>query len=214
MPSGFMPKGTVVNHWNAGSFASQKIDPALNISTLPCAAASKQSKAGMIWPAGNTSIRNRPPLISSTAVASRRAAPNWMSSALGKAVGIRHWTFGCAMTLGASTMAASATVATTPLAFAMNLRRSIIAFSSPSSRWTLRRQDAIPQSLLDHLIRPRQQRGRDGEAEGLGGLEVDHEFKLGRLLHRQITGFGPLQDPVHVESGAAEHVRSVRSVDH
>src|SRR6266478_699523 len=30
--------------------------------------------------------------------------------------------------------------------------------------------------LLDHLIRPLQERRRDREAEGLGGLEVDHEL--------------------------------------
>jgi hypothetical protein len=41
-------------------------------------------------------------------------------------VDIRHWTFGCAMTLGASTMAAAAAAATTPPAVAMNLRRSVI----------------------------------------------------------------------------------------
>jgi hypothetical protein len=33
---------------------------------------------------------------------------------------------------------------------------------------------------LDHLIGCRQQRLRDGEAEGLGGLEVEDELELGR----------------------------------
>jgi hypothetical protein len=37
---------------------------------------------------------------------------------------MRHWIFGCAMTLGASTMAAAA-AATTPPAVEMNLRRSV-----------------------------------------------------------------------------------------
>ncbi|MBI1727468.1 MAG: hypothetical protein HYR50_09370 [Candidatus Rokubacteria bacterium] len=41
-------------------------------------------------------------------------------------MGIRHWTFGCAMTLGASMMAAAAAAAITPPAVAMNLRRSVI----------------------------------------------------------------------------------------
>jgi hypothetical protein len=35
------------------------------------------------------------------------------------------------------------------------------------------------------LIRPRQQGRRDREAEGLGGLEVDHEFEARRLFDRQ-----------------------------
>jgi len=38
--------------------------------------------------------------------------------------------------------------------------------------------------LIDHLIRPQQQRGRDGEAEGLRGLDIDHEFELSRLFDR------------------------------
>src|SRR6516162_10248720 len=42
---------------------------------------------------------------------------------------------------------------------------------------------------LDHLISGGQQRFRDGEAERLGGLEVDDQFELGGLLHRQIGWF-------------------------
>jgi hypothetical protein len=41
--------------------------------------------------------------------------------------------------------------------------------------------------LLDHLIRPLQERGRDYQAQGLGGLEVDDEFELRRLLDREFT---------------------------
>jgi hypothetical protein len=44
-------------------------------------------------------------------------------------------------------------------------------------------------SLLDHLIGSRQQRFRDGEAERLGGFEVDDELELGRLHNRQVGGF-------------------------
>jgi hypothetical protein len=33
--------------------------------------------------------------------------------------------------------------------------------------------------LLDHLIRPLEERGWDREAEGLGGLEVDHQLERG-----------------------------------
>jgi hypothetical protein len=35
---------------------------------------------------------------------------------------------------------------------------------------------------LDNLIRPRQQRRRDGEAEGLRCLHVDDQFELHRLF--------------------------------
>ena len=34
--------------------------------------------------------------------------------------------------------------------------------------------------LPNHVIRPLQQRRRDRQAEGLRGLEIDHEIKLGR----------------------------------
>ncbi len=35
---------------------------------------------------------------------------------------------------------------------------------------------AQTHSLLDHLIRPLQERRRDRQAEGLGGLQVDDEL--------------------------------------
>jgi hypothetical protein len=35
---------------------------------------------------------------------------------------------------------------------------------------------------LDHLVRRGEQRFGDGEAEGFGGLEVDHQFELGWQL--------------------------------
>ena len=66
----------------------------MNDSMVPCEAASKQPNVGMIWPPGKTSIRNRPPLVSSTTFASRCAAPWSTSSAAVHPVDIRHWTFG------------------------------------------------------------------------------------------------------------------------
>src|SRR5689334_6514840 len=149
MPSGFMPNGTVVNHWAAGSFASQKSPAAWNASILPWDAASKQSKGSMICPSGNTSILNRPPLISSTTFARRSAAPWYTSSAAGQAVDMRHWIFGCAMTLGASTMAAAA-AATTPPAVAMNLRRWVIRPSSSAN------DEVAVRAFRDVVPRPHQ----------------------------------------------------------
>ena len=46
--------------------------------------------------------------------------------------------------------------------------------------------------LFDHLIRPRQQRRRDREAEGLGGLEVDDQLELRGLFDRKIGRAWPL----------------------
>jgi hypothetical protein len=99
----------------------------MNASMVPFEAASKQPNCGMIWPPGKTSIRNRPPLVSSTTFASRWAAPFKWSSAWVQVVDIRHCTFGWATTLGASVMAAAATAAIAPLAFTRNLRRSVIS---------------------------------------------------------------------------------------
>jgi len=45
--------------------------------------------------------------------------------------------------------------------------------------------------LLDHLIGSREQRGRNGQSECLGSLEVDCRFEFGRRLYRQISGFAP-----------------------
>src|SRR6266436_3037381 len=51
----------------------------MNASIVPCEVASKQPNVDMIWPPGKTSIRNRPPLVSSTTFASLWAAP-WSTS--------------------------------------------------------------------------------------------------------------------------------------
>ena len=52
--------------------------------------------------------------------------------------------------------------------------------------------------LLDHLIRPPQQRLRNRDAERPGGFPVDRQVKPARLLDRQIAGLRALDDLVHV----------------
>src|SRR5207245_10443169 len=42
--------------------------------------------------------------------------------------------------------------------------------------------------LLDHVVRPHQQRLRDGEAQRLRGLHVDYQLEAGRLFDGQIGG--------------------------
>ena len=44
---------------------------------------------------------------------------------------------------------------------------------------------------------------RHGEAERLGGLEVDDQLELGRLLDRQIGRLGALEDLSGVNAGLA-----------
>src|SRR5712692_1984197 len=72
----------------------------------------------------------------------------------------------------------------------------------------------VEHALLDHLVRPPQQRLRDREAEGLGGLQVDHKFELRGLLDREIAGLGALEDLVDKASGAATQVGKAGSVGH
>src|SRR5262249_60804762 len=56
--------------------------------------------------------------------------------------------------------------------------------------------EAIGYPLFDHLIRPQQQRRRDGEAEGLGGLQIDDELELGGLLDGKVRRLGALEDAI------------------
>jgi hypothetical protein len=53
---------------------------------------------------------------------------------------------------------------------------------------TCHMQTHAPQQkgLFDHLIGAGEQRGRHRQAQRLGGLEIDREFDLRRLLDRQI----------------------------
>jgi len=54
--------------------------------------------------------------------------------------------------------------------------------------------------LLDHLIGGSQQRFRDSEAEGLGGLEVDDELELGRPNDRQLGRFLAIEDATGINT--------------
>ena len=40
------------------------------------------------------------------------------------------------------------------------------------------------RTLADHLISLDKERWRDRQSEGFGGLEIDNQLELGRLLHR------------------------------
>src|SRR5215470_914364 len=101
----------------------------MNASMVPFDAASKHSNPCMIWPLAKTSIRKRPPLVSSTIFA-KYSAVSCTSRERAQAVDMRHWILGCAMTLGAWTMAAAVAAVNAPPAVEMNLRRSVITLSS------------------------------------------------------------------------------------
>jgi len=54
---------------------------------------------------------------------------------------------------------------------------------------------------LDDLVRSHENRLRDREAERLGGLEVDDQLELSRLLDGEISRLGTLEDLVDVGGG-------------
>jgi hypothetical protein len=47
---------------------------------------------------------------------------------------------------------------------------------------------------LDDLVGAGEDRWRNGEAERLGGVEIDDQLEVGRLLDRQIGGLGAFCD--------------------
>src|SRR5215813_13578929 len=67
----------------------------------------------------------------------------------------------------------------------------------------------VEHGLFDYLVCSPQERLRDGEAERLGGLEIDDELECRPLLDRKIPWLRSLQDLVHIDrdttvvSGAA-----------
>src|SRR5262249_30098225 len=50
--------------------------------------------------------------------------------------------------------------------------------------------------------------------QGLGGLEVEDQLELHRLLDGQVPWLGAFQDAIHVVSSAPVHVRKARPIGH
>jgi hypothetical protein len=77
-------------------------------------------------------------------------------------------------------------------------------------RQTRRQDDLDACSLSIHLIRALQERRGDRQAKGLGGLEVDDQLELRRLLDGEIAGLGALENLVHVGPGVPIETSSGR----
>src|SRR5262245_30647923 len=59
---------------------------------------------------------------------------------------------------------------------------------------------SISFSLFDYFVRDREHARWNRQTERLGGLEVDHEFKLGRLRDRQIGGLLAFQNAADIDA--------------
>src|SRR5262249_44284338 len=66
--------------------------------------------------------------------------------------------------------------------------------------------------VTDHFICLKQERRREGEAQVLRGLEVDHQLILQRPLHREVARLGPFEDLVHISGGVPPHASIIWSI--
>ena len=64
------------------------------------------------------------------------------------------------------------------------------------------------------MICPLQHAGGNCQTNLFCRLKVNDEFKLRRLLHRQISRFGTFQDLVHVNSRTTIEITEVRPIGH
>src|SRR5712692_5574551 len=62
----------------------------------------------------------------------------------------------------------------------------------PKRKWS--------KSLFDHLVGPGRQTRRNFKTERLGGLQVDHEFELGRPHERQLGDLGALEQAAGINA--------------
>src|SRR5215831_5517523 len=67
---------------------------------------------------------------------------------------------------------------------------------------------------FNYFISAQEKRLGDGQAERLGGSQIDDEFKLGWLFHRKVSGLRSLKNFVDNVAGAPEQVREVCSIRH
>src|SRR5262245_1959180 len=63
-------------------------------------------------------------------------------------------------------------------------------------------------------MRPLEHPDRYCQSDLFCRLEINNEFKLRRLLHWQVSGFGTFQDLVYVNSNLPVQVNVIRSIRH
>src|SRR5262249_8112701 len=84
--------------------------------------------------------------------------------------------------------------------------------ASPPRRRAGSRTDV---ASFDHLVGAREQRGRDSQAESLGGPPIDNKLEFCGLLNRQVSGIGALEDARNVvDAHLAKKVQDIGAVAH
>jgi hypothetical protein len=74
------------------------------------------------------------------------------------------------------------------------------------------RESAVIRILsLDHSGSAQKHRLGNRHAKGVGGLEIDRELELRRLLDRQIGGPRPFEDSMDIYGGLAQLIRRIRN---
>jgi hypothetical protein len=71
---------------------------------------------------------------------------------------------------------------------------------------------ALRDFLFDHLVGAHEKSSREREAERSRGLDVDRQFNLRGLLHREIGGLLAPQDAAYIGAGQTIPIGNVRSI--
>ena len=95
------------------------------------------------------------------------------------------------------------------------MRTSVSALRPESGHLTLRLKCPLGANSgysLDHLVGAREQRGWDGDAEHLRGLEVDDEFEPGGELNWQMRDRGAFEYFIYKCCGAVKPILKINSI--
>ena len=68
--------------------------------------------------------------------------------------------------------------------------------------------------LFDHLVGNGEQVSWHLYAKRSRRLQVDDQYKFGRLQHRRVSGFGILKDAARIDADLTKHLRGVGSITH
>jgi len=68
--------------------------------------------------------------------------------------------------------------------------------------------------LFDHLVGNGEQVSWHLYAKRSRRLQVDDQYKFGRLQHRHVSGLGTLKDAARIDADLTKHLRGVGSITH